>query len=55
MRAEMKNGYWTVTDPAGGVWVPDDLAESEIMACADPAAAVLEMCKNEPMRGKWHA
>ena len=35
------------------VWWPEDDAQDEIQAAADPRAAVLAMCRLQPMRGTW--
>lgn len=45
----------TVVDPEGGVWIPAEDAEAEIMAAADPRIAALIVCESSPMRGEWHA
>ena len=42
-----------VEDTDGGVWWPNDEANAEIMASADPQATALTMCEAEPTRGEW--
>jgi len=42
-----------VEDVAGGVWWPNEEAASEIEASADPSAAALRICREQPMRGRW--
>lgn len=44
---------WHV-DNGGQIWWPNDDAQAEISASDDPAEAVVEMCKADPMRGEWH-
>ena len=44
-----------VEDSEGGIWWPNEEAAEEIMAAEDPAAAAVEMCETDPMRGVWHS
>jgi hypothetical protein len=42
-----------VCDTEGGTWWPDEDAESEINAAANPEAKAIEICDQEPDRGTW--
>lgn len=43
----------TVRDLDGGRWWPSAEALDEIRASADPEAAALRICEEEPTRGRW--
>lgn len=48
------NAYgWHVVDMAGGKWWPGEEAAAEIEASDDPAAAVVRICVESPLRGEW--
>lgn len=52
----IENSYgWSVMDPDGSRWWPNDEASAEIEAAEDPAAKAIEICTNSPMRGEWHS
>lgn len=53
--AEYLADGWSVVDPAGGRWWPDDDAREEIERAEDPGSAALRICRVEPMRGRWHS
>ena len=42
-----------VEDTEGGVWWPNDDAQTAIQAADDPKAAAIKMCDETPMRGEW--
>lgn len=52
--AELLADGWSVVDPDGGRWWPDESAAREILASDDQAAAAVRIAREEPMRGKWH-
>ena len=49
------NGTYGVRATAGGVWWPSEEAAEEIEAADNPAETALRICRDQPMRGKWHA
>jgi hypothetical protein len=51
--AQQNEGIWTVIDPQGGCWWPDEDAAAEIDASADPAATAIRIAMEAPMRGEW--
>lgn len=54
MTAENINGTWTVRDEDGGRWWPNEEAANQIATANDPSVEALQICTDEPMRGKWH-
>lgn len=54
LTAEIDDDAICVRDSHGGVWYPDEDAEAEIRAAADPEARAVEVARTEPMRGTWH-
>lgn len=54
-RAEFDGDSWSVVDPAGGRWWPDDGATAEIEASDDPSSTALRICQESPLRGEWHS
>lgn len=52
--AETLDDVFCVRDPAGGVWWPYDEAQAEIERSEDPGATAVRICKEQPMRGRWH-
>lgn len=44
---------WSVEDPNGGVWWPDNEARREIEGAADPAREAVRICATSPMLGRW--
>lgn len=54
MKAYETNGIICVRDVDGiSLWTPSEEAQAEIHAAADPKAKAVEICRNQPMRGKW--
>lgn len=54
MKAYETNGIICVRDEDGiSLWTPSEDAQAEINAAADPKAKAVEMCRTQPMRGKW--
>jgi hypothetical protein len=51
--ATRNTNSWTVRDPAGGVWWPDEDAAAEIESADDPAATAVRIATETPMRGTW--
>lgn len=43
----------TVIDAEGGRWFPSEEAQAEIESSANPEAAAIRICAEEPMRGTW--
>lgn len=52
--AEHSIDGWSVVDPNGGRWWPNDAATEEIDASDDPEQTALDICDNAPTRGTWH-
>ena len=46
---------WHVVDTDGGVWWPNDDAQTELERADDSAALVVAMCESAPMRGEWRS
>ena len=55
MIAVYRHDTWTVDDPEGGTWWPDDNLVSHLTEVEDPAAEVLRVCREAPYRGRWVA
>lgn len=55
MVAIESHGRYGVRCTGGGVWWPDDDAQTEIQDSEDPLASVLSMSCSQPMRGRWHS
>jgi len=53
LRAEVRHDTWTVVDPAGGRWWPNARVSAELAAAEDPAAEVVRICTETPLRGRW--
>ena len=53
--AERQADGWSVVDPEGGRWWPNEATAEEIESAEDPAAKAVEICDREPMRGQWHS
>lgn len=52
--AQHTDDTWTAIDEDGGRWWPSEEAEEEIEESSDPAATVVRIATEEPMRGVWH-
>jgi hypothetical protein len=46
---------YAVEDGEGGVWHPNEDAEAEIAASADPKKCAIDLVVADPMRGEWHS
>jgi regulator of RNase E activity RraA len=44
---------YVVRDAEGGIWWPEDEAQAEIKASADPENTALLIVTETPMRGAW--
>ncbi len=54
LTAEHLTDGWTVIDPDGGRWWPDENAKAEVEDSEDPAEAIVTICTTAPARGRWH-
>jgi len=53
LRAEVRHDTWTVVDPEGGRWWPNASVSAELTDAEDPAAEVVRICTETPLRGEW--
>lgn len=51
--AERTDDTWTVVDPSGGRWWPDDETRATLEMAPDPEDLVVRIATNTPGWGEW--
>ena len=53
LKATELDGVWCVQESTGAVWSPSDEAAALIARSGDPATHAVDLCRMQPMCGKW--